>query len=254
MKLGGYPAYRLWSRAETRKRVDGLIAYSEFMRAVHDRSVPGPVEHISLGVDLSDRPTERPARPRTPVRFGFLGGFQEHKGIWDLLDATARLNHRGLCFELHIWGPSQEAGPVRERGLEGRVTLHGMFAAGQRWPVYEQIDVLLMASRDEEPYGRVIQEAAAVGVPAIAPATGGIAEQIRDGIDGLLFRVRDSRDLEARMERVIAEPSLVTRLSENLWTVVDTRDAVAKIEDFYFRVLHDRNRGLPVMTPKHESD
>jgi glycosyltransferase involved in cell wall biosynthesis len=185
-------------------------------------------------------PAERPVRPRTPLRFGFIGGFQEHKGIWDVLDAAARLNRRGLPFELHIWGPNQELGPVQQRGLEERVILHGMFAPSQKWSVYEQFDVLLMASRDEEPYGRVIQEAAAAGAPAVAPATGGITEQIRDGIDGLLFRVRDSRDLKAKLERLITESALVARLVENLWSVIDTRDAVAKIEDFYFRELRDR--------------
>jgi glycosyltransferase involved in cell wall biosynthesis len=237
MKLGAYPAYRLWSRTETRKHVSGLIAYSEFMRTVHDGLVPGSVQHISLGIDLADRPAGRPVRPRTPLRFGFIGGFQEHKGIWDVLDAAARLNRRGLAFELHIWGPNQDPGPVRQRGLEERVVLHGMFAPREKWSVYEQFDVLLMATRDQEPYGRVIQEAAAAGAPSIAPATGGIAEQIRDGFDGLLFRVRDSADLEAKMERVVSEPPVVARLSENLWPVIDTRDAVARIEEFYYQLI-----------------
>jgi len=237
LKLGVFPAYRLWNRYTMRQQVSGLVGYSQFMADAHQGHVNGPVEHIPLGVDLTGLPDERPRRPRTPLRFGFAGGFQPHKGIWDVLDAAASLKRRGLMFELHIWGPNQEAGPLAERNLEDRVFLHGMFAPEDRWSVFSEMDILLMATRDAEPYGRVIQEAAAVGAPAIAPNIAGIGEQIRDGIDGLLYEFRDREALERQMARVISEPELVRELATNLWPVVDTRDAVAEIERFYFNVL-----------------
>jgi glycosyltransferase involved in cell wall biosynthesis len=99
------------------------------------------------------------------------------------------------------------------------------------------MDVLLMATQDNEPFGRVVQEAAAAGVPTIAPAVAGIAEQIRDGHDGLLYRFRDLGDLENQMMKVLEQPDLVSRLVSNLWTVVDTRAAVAEVEEFYYSVL-----------------
>jgi glycosyltransferase involved in cell wall biosynthesis len=112
-----------------------------------------------------------------------------------------------------------------------------MFASEDRWSVFSEMDILLMATRDAEPYGRVIQEAAAVGAPAIAPNVAGIGEQIRDGIDGLLYEFRDGEALERQMARVISEPELVRELAANLWPVVDTRDAVAEIERFYLNIL-----------------
>jgi len=237
LKLGVFPASRLWSRYQARKKVSGLVGYSKFMADMHHGRVNGLVEHIPLGVDLDGLPDEQPRRPRTPLRFGFAAGFQPHKGIWDVLDAAASLNRRGLEFELHVWGPDQKAGPVEERNLEDRVFLHGMFTPSDRWQVFSEMDVLLMATRDAEPYGRVIQEAAAAGAPAIAPNVAGIAEQIRDGIDGLLYDFCDQIDLERQMMRVLEKPQLVRELASNLWAVIDTRQAVVEVEEFYCKVL-----------------
>src|SRR5262249_53313418 len=150
-------------------------------------------------------PQARSTRPRTPVRFGFMAGFQAHKGIWDLLAAAAALKARGLPFGLHLSGPGQEGkqGGLTSRGLDGCAALHRTVEPARKWDVFADIDVLVMATTVAEAYGRVVQEAAAVGVPTIAPAVGGIVEQIRDGVDGLLYRFRDAADLERQMACVI---------------------------------------------------
>jgi glycosyltransferase involved in cell wall biosynthesis len=115
-----------------------------------------------------------------------------------------------------------------------------MFSPQDRWVVLSDIDALLMATQDAEPFGRVVQEAAAAGAPTIGPAVGGIAEQIRDGLDGLLYRFRDQAHLESQMARLLTEADLYQRLTTNLWHVVDTREAVRAVEAFYFQVLQTR--------------
>jgi glycosyltransferase involved in cell wall biosynthesis len=239
LKLGVFPAYRLWRRWLVARNVSGLIAYSEYMAQVHREFLSAPVVHIPLGIDLIGLPNDRPDRPHSPVRFGFMAGFQRHKGIDDVLDAAAALKRNGYEFELHIWGPGQERGPeeLAKRSLEGTVFLRGLFERHERWGAYSEIDVLVMATVVAEAYGRVIQEASASGVPSIAPASGGITEQIRDGVDGLLYRFRDPKDLERKMASLIESPGMIRELSARLRAVIDTRAAVGSIEDFYYRVL-----------------
>lgn len=236
-KLGAYPAYRTWSRYNLRRHTKGLICYSECMTEAHREHVDGPVEHISLGIDLTDLPAPFEGRPRTPLRFGFAAGFVNHKGIWDVLDTVASLKKKGYKFELHIWGPRQSEELLVERGIEDYVKLRGLYAPEEIWDVYAEMDVLLMATRWAEPYGRVIQEAAAAKAPSIAPRIGGITEQIRSGIDGLHFNFRDREDLERQMTKFLDNPELVTEMSKNLWRVINTKDAVEKMERFYLKVL-----------------
>jgi glycosyltransferase involved in cell wall biosynthesis len=112
-----------------------------------------------------------------------------------------------------------------------------MYAPDELWSVYSEIDVALMATTVCEPLGRIPLEAAASGAPTIGPAIGGIAETIRDGVDGLLYKFRDAKDLEQKMRRVLEEPGLVGRLIENLRPVPDTRDRVDAVEQFYYQVL-----------------
>lgn len=241
-KLGASPAYRLRERDLARRQVDGLIGYSKYMADTHRDHINGEVVHISLGVDMDGLPPERPVRPRNPVRFGFAGGFQEHKGIWDVLDTVKSLKDKGFAFELHAWGPNQSVAPLAERGIEDVVFLHGMFEPPDKWKIYAEMDVLLMATRRAEPYGRVVQEAAAMGVPTIAPAVGGITEQIDHEVNGFLFKFLDRADLERYMTKIIEEPTLVSRFSEDLWQVVDTRQAVAQIETFYYDLIERRKQ------------
>ena len=199
----------------------------------------GPIRHIPLGVDLTGLPGERPERPRGVLRFGFVAGFQPSKGIEDVLAAAASLKRSGLAFELHVWGPQQEQcdGTIAALGLQDRVLLRGMFQPEQRWEVYADIDVALMATTVCEPLGRVPLEAGAAGAPTIGPAVGGIVESIRNDVDGLLYRFRDAADLQRQMRRVLEEPGLVQRLIDNLPTPVDVRDRVGEVEALYLSLL-----------------
>jgi glycosyltransferase involved in cell wall biosynthesis len=236
-KFGSYPAQRLLERKETYLSIDGVFGYSKFI-SDHHRKFIKTVEYIPLGVDLTGLPNKRSIRPRKPIRFVFNGGFQEHKGIWDILDTAQSLKARGYSFEIHIWGPRQDSKELKKRLIEDCVFLRGLFTTQTRWNVYDDSDVLLMATRVIETAPRVLQEAAAMGVPSIAPNQGGITEVIDDGVNGLLYNFLDRKDLENQMIKILEQPKLVQKLANNLWKVVDIREAVGDIEKFYLKIIN----------------
>lgn len=240
-KLGTYPAHRLRERTKTRHTIDGVFGYSKFISDYH-RGFVKNVEYIPIGVDLSGLPKERPVRSRTPVQFIFNAGFQEHKGIWDVLDAAQTLNNKGYKFKLHIWGPNQNEDEIKKRNIENCVILRGFFNAEDRWKIYPEADVLIMATRTFETAPRVLQEAAAMGVPAIAPDQGGISEVINDNVNGLLFETRNREHLEKQMIKVIEQPELIKKMSENLWDVINIRDAVLNIENYYRKIIREKDK------------
>ena len=244
-RLGIYPAYRLWRRRAARGSLTAALGYSHFMVDIHQPHIAGPATYMPFGINLDGLPEQLAQRPRTPLRFGFFGGFQPNKGIWDVLDSAAALKREGMAFELHVWGPAAEDDrrAVSSRDLDDRVRLRGMYAADEMWDAYSDIDVALMATTVSEPFGRVPLEARAVGAPTIAPAIGGLRESIEDEVDGLLYEFGDRRGLEQRMRRTIAEPGLFERLRDGLRPVIDTRTRGGALEAFYRSIVADASAG-----------
>jgi glycosyltransferase involved in cell wall biosynthesis len=72
------------------------------------------------------------------------------------------------------------------------------------------LDMLLVPSW-EEPFGRAIVEALAVGVPVAATSVGGPREILRNGVDGLLLPPRAPGTWAAALSRLLSDPA---RLSE----------------------------------------
>ncbi len=233
-----YPAYRLLRRRSARRHLTAAFGYSRYIVEVHRRHLPA-TRYVPLGINLDGLPASRPTRPRTPLRFGFFGGFQNNKGIWDVLDSAARLKREGLEFELHIWGPpgTDETSELAVRGLLDRVHLRGLYERREMWEAYCDVDVAVMATTQSENSPRVVLEARAVGAPAIAPEQGGIGESIRHDVDGLLYRFRDAADLERQMRRVLTKAGLFGRLSTGLRPVMDTRTRGAALAAAYRSIL-----------------
>jgi glycosyltransferase involved in cell wall biosynthesis len=69
-----------------------------------------------------------------------------------------------------------------------------------------QAAVTVVCSRYEV-FGLAATEAMALGAPVVAARAGGLAEVLRDGVDGLLHRPGDPDDLAARILEVLSDPA-----------------------------------------------
>jgi glycosyltransferase involved in cell wall biosynthesis len=68
------------------------------------------------------------------------------------------------------------------------------------------LDLLLVPSW-REAFGRVAAEAMAMGVPVLATATGGPAEIVRDGRDGVLLEPRDPARWAEAIDALLGDPA-----------------------------------------------
>jgi len=141
-------------------------------------------------------------------RIGYIGRLSEGKGFHDLLEAFAILRRRNIYAELLVAGNFVDAAyrsrieaAVQEECLRHTVRFFGYQEDLQ--PLYETLDVLVVPSKNE-PFGRVVIEAAAHGVPCIATNSGGIPEIIDSGMTGLLYEPGDVYALAGMLEELMS--------------------------------------------------
>ncbi|HEY8280332.1 MAG TPA: glycosyltransferase family 4 protein [Bdellovibrionota bacterium] len=156
---------------------------------------------------------------------GILGVLARWKGQELFLDLGKSLIEAGLPVRLAVVGgkiydtmgdEDYEAllrRKVKENGLERYVHFTGFVENPQDY--VRQLDCLVHCSLQPEPFGRVIVEAMACGVPVIAADAGGVKEIIEPGQDGLLYRMGDLSALRAETMRLMKDPALAARLAKN---------------------------------------
>ncbi len=121
------------------------------------------------------------------VVIGHLANLSFEKGTIDLLIAAEQLWKKGEEFRIVIAGadmPNFRKFWANYRSRE-RVTLAGVLDDNQKRDFFAGIDVFALPSRSDS-FGLVLLEAWASGIPNIAYRSGGIADVIRHGEDGLL--------------------------------------------------------------------
>ena len=106
-----------------------------------------------------------------------------------------------------------------------------------------EIDVLVHCSRIAEPFGQVVVEGMAAGCCVVAADSGGPAETITDGVDGLLYATGSAPDLARVLRSLAADPERITQLGRaGVATAERYRPEllVGQLETFYDTVGRQR--------------
>jgi hypothetical protein len=252
--LAGQPDFR--DLAERTARVTAAYAACDLQvspsRFLRDKLLASGAfdPHRFLFSDNGMRTDHVRALAKTPapgvVRLGFVGSLVWYKGGETMIRALARL--KGLPVELHVHGafdPERDAHHAelqrlaRESGA--KVTFHGRFDNARLGEVYADIDVLIVPSVWFENSPITIHEAWMTRTPVVASGIGGMAEYVRDGVDGLHFAPGDDADLARVLQRFVDEPHLVARLSRDFPPVKTIAEDAAATE-FRYRGLVARKR------------
>ena len=153
---------------------------------------------------------------REPPVIGALGRLHEQKGFDILVRAAALLRDDGVAFRLRIGGEGEDRplleGLIREFGLADRVELAGWISPPG--PFLADLDLFVMPSR-YEPFGLVVIEAMAAGVPILASALEGPQEILDGGRLGRLFHSEDPEALAQAMKAALAEPAALRALAHD---------------------------------------
>lgn len=207
--------------------IDHLIAPSRFLADRYRQwGIAG--ERVSVlpnVVSDSFAITTRLPAPTT-LLIGFFGQISQLKGIDVLLDAAEVLANAGCTsIGFAIFGdysaqPEAFRNYIRNRlsNPGPNVRFHGPYDQNEIDVLMSMVDAVLVPSIWWENSPLVIDEALRRRRPVICSDIGGMAEMVRDGVDGLHFRVGSATALADLLRRVAADRAILDAIGSSMRT------------------------------------
>ena len=160
---------------------------------VHNPNPPADPDYDSTG-------REHP--PGAPLRLGFLGRLDITKGLETLIAAMGQLQDLPVTTMIAGIGRAEYESELRAAAAGLPIQFLGHVAPAE---LFRSIDLLVVPSAWREPFGRVVQEAFAYGVPVLGADSGAIPEVIGSAGAGLCFPAQDPPALAALVRRLVEQ-------------------------------------------------
>lgn len=148
------------------------------------------------------------------IVFGYLGRLDESKGIEKLLEEILDFHNQELVsLEIAGQGEKEYVEKLKYEYSRNNINFLGYVNAEK---FYKRIHYLIVPSLWNEPFGRVIIEANANGVPVIGSDRGAIPELINNNQNGYIF----NPEVKGSLSKIISE--VISRKMDNYEKLVQT--------------------------------
>ncbi|MGC4043918.1 MAG: glycosyltransferase family 4 protein [Armatimonas sp.] len=184
-----------------------------------------------------------------PVRIGIVGRLAEWKGQHIFLEAARQVLAAGGKAEFLIAGSAMfgEADYearlkkiVSDAGIEEYVNFMGFVSDVPA--LLSSLDVLVHASTTPEPFGQVVIEGMAEGLPVVGTDGGGVREIIVHGENGMLVPMGDADAMAKAIQTLLADPNRARLLGRAGYLRVrrhfTAEQTARKIERVYHEILN----------------
>jgi glycosyltransferase involved in cell wall biosynthesis len=196
--------------------VDAFVVLTEHAAAIV-RANGAPASKIvvnRLGVrDEIVNAAPASVAPTDAVRVGYVGRFEDVKGVVDLAEAMRRVP-ADATLRLEFRGPSQTPADRANASAiatmcagDSRVVVRDGVPPSRVPDLLRSYDVVCCPSRCLEGGPTVGLEAMALGVPVIAASVGGVAEVVEDGVNARLVPHGDIDRLADALVEIARDPA-----------------------------------------------
>lgn len=255
----GYGSYikkkQSLAEAATRKRpgvlrevgnsVDAITVPTEIMKTlfIQNGFNENLIEKVPFGIDTSSLEGFQNKVASDTLRIAFIGTIYEHKGL-DILLKAIQLLPDDADMVLKVYGNTEQFPDYASEVLEladaspahkSKIHFLGTFANDKLGEVLTEVDVLVVPSRWYENTPLVIQSALATKTPLIATDLGGMSELVKEGVNGMLFKLNDEKDLAGKLEVILRDREKLETFRENIGPQRQVKDMVDDLEMLYFK-------------------
>ncbi|MFY0655530.1 MAG: glycosyltransferase [Neptunomonas phycophila] len=228
-----------WSKKHYSHYVDAVVGISNYVLAKHLELgyFPNAINDVIYNICFDK--FIPPVQLQAQLTLGYIGRIHPTKGIEDIVNALALCDDK-TTVRLLIAGDgdtnyTQELSDLMQsKGLNHEFLGH--ISPGE---LLRQINWLIVPSKWGEPFGRVVVEAAAHGVPVLGSHYGGIPELLNYGL-GVVYR---NPDHLAELIQSIQRGDLTLTVKESDLAVFSERAIVAKWEALLQQLTMEEERG-----------
>jgi glycosyltransferase involved in cell wall biosynthesis len=192
-----------------------LLLKEGFFKKSDKKVIPNA---INYDIDAARKTLDlrmRELHTRKTIRFVYLGGLTEQKGIRWMINAFQMIP-KVKDVEITIAGKGLLQDYVEaEANKDSRIRYVGFLNETQVTELLHNSDVLLCPSLWDEPFGRVVLDAYKNGLPVISSNRGALPELVKNMKTGLVVEGGNIEDLCSAMQQFVENRSLITIYGKN---------------------------------------
>ena len=239
LAIPAYVAARQRSLLAMAQFADKIIAVSDWLyQALLINGVPADkLVLCRCGIADSWQQTELKSLPQnSPLKVGYLGRWNQMKGIDILVKAIARLPPKiPIQLDIHAISEDQQYYQSLSKivAREPRISILPTLPREKLASALTHFDLLAVPSQCLETGPLVVLEAHACGTPVIGSNLGGIAELVNHGVDGWLVEANNIEAWTNAFTKFAQEPDFLQKLRQGIQPVRNITTQAAELINIY---------------------
>ncbi len=214
------------------KHVRAVISPSKFLLSIFEKNnmFKGAMRYVIYnGVAMPKQ--QAGTSPEETINFLYLGQVSAHKGIETLVKAFRQLPFNNV--RLHVTGRGDLLPKIKElAAADDRIIFHDFVSRENKDALLQKSRALILPSVWWEPFGRVILEAHAFGLPVIASRIGAIPELVEEEKTGFLFEPGDQNDLLDKLTTFINRQDRIEEFRQNCLKKAEEMNLQRQVEQY----------------------
>jgi len=223
-------ANSFWTK-EWMQRVLG----NQFQRQI--RVIPGGVNLSEFPEEMNTHDLNKKYKLENKKLVLFSGKLTKYKGVRYLISAAKNINAIiGIAGD----GPERKNLENLARDLNAEnVRFFGFIDNHNLIKLYYRADICVIPSIWDEPLGLVVLEAMATKTPVVVTRKGGIPLAVKDGVNGLFIRPRNSKEIVEKVNFLLKNDEIRQKMGERARKTILERFSWEKIARRYERIYEE---------------